>query len=200
MLAFDLAGLGGILNSGNLGVYTYGHQNPLKFVDPDGRVIFGAVVKLLEKGGEKLVRHVGSKAEALQARQAGENVVFKSKQQARQVEEANAGGDKSTVLRHKGHELRDGSTGRPHYQTEGKKGHSMWGKLPEVAVGVSVGTAVGVNSNEAEASDSAGNQGSGSNITLKDVGEFLIDIFIGVNNAGDANHGDMIQPISPVAE
>jgi len=32
-----LPGLGGIYNSFNLGLYTYGHQNPVRYVDPDGR-------------------------------------------------------------------------------------------------------------------------------------------------------------------
>jgi len=34
-----LPGMGGVFNSSNLGLYTYGHYNPVKFVDPDGRVI-----------------------------------------------------------------------------------------------------------------------------------------------------------------
>jgi RHS repeat-associated protein len=34
--ASNLSGMGGIYNSFNLGLYSYGHLNPLKFVDPDG--------------------------------------------------------------------------------------------------------------------------------------------------------------------
>jgi hypothetical protein len=32
----NLAGMGGVFNSLNFGMYTYGHQNPVKFTDPDG--------------------------------------------------------------------------------------------------------------------------------------------------------------------
>src|SRR6266702_848666 len=32
-----LPGMGGVFNGLNLGLYTYGHQNPLKVKDPDGR-------------------------------------------------------------------------------------------------------------------------------------------------------------------
>ncbi len=40
------------------------------------------------------------------------------------IERANSGG--KPVLKDKGHELPDGTTGRPHYQTEGKRGHTFW--------------------------------------------------------------------------
>jgi hypothetical protein len=30
-------------------------------------------------------------------------------------------------LRHKGHDFGDGATGKPHYQTEGKRGYTSWG-------------------------------------------------------------------------
>ncbi len=33
----NLPGLGGVFNSLNLGVYSYSHQNPIKFNDPDGK-------------------------------------------------------------------------------------------------------------------------------------------------------------------
>jgi RHS repeat-associated protein len=35
-----LPGLGGIYNSKNLGLYSYGHQNPVIYNDPDGNVVF----------------------------------------------------------------------------------------------------------------------------------------------------------------
>jgi hypothetical protein len=31
-----MPGMGGVFNSANLGLYTYTHQNPLKYLDPDG--------------------------------------------------------------------------------------------------------------------------------------------------------------------
>jgi len=37
----NLPGMGGVFNSFNLGLYTYGHLNPVKFVDPDGNQIDG---------------------------------------------------------------------------------------------------------------------------------------------------------------
>ncbi|MFA6902444.1 MAG: SpvB/TcaC N-terminal domain-containing protein [Gallionellaceae bacterium] len=40
----QLAGLGGVYNTKNLGLYTYGHQNPVLYSDPDGNVIFIPVV------------------------------------------------------------------------------------------------------------------------------------------------------------
>ncbi len=33
----NLPGMGGVYNSFNLGLYSYGHLNPVKFLDPDGR-------------------------------------------------------------------------------------------------------------------------------------------------------------------
>jgi hypothetical protein len=65
--------------------------------------------------------------EAVRARKAGENVVMKRKSDAKAVEVAKNGGDKSNILKHDGHELPNGETGLPHYQTEGSHGHSFWG-------------------------------------------------------------------------
>jgi hypothetical protein len=36
----NLPGMGGVYNSSNLGLYGYGHNNPLKNVDPDGKKVF----------------------------------------------------------------------------------------------------------------------------------------------------------------
>ncbi|MDH4275927.1 MAG: hypothetical protein OEW08_12900, partial [Gammaproteobacteria bacterium] len=37
----NLAGMGGIYNSFNLGLFTYAHQNPVRYSDPDGNVVIG---------------------------------------------------------------------------------------------------------------------------------------------------------------
>ena len=169
-----LPGLGGVFTTPNLGLYTYTHQNPVRLIDPDGREAIGAVVKLLIKGGERFKRWITSKQEAIEARKQGETIVFKTKQQAKQVEEAVSGGDKSKIMRHKGHKLKDGSQGRPHYQTEDKKGHSMWGKL---GVG---GVAGGLAPNDAaEAGENeVGQTDNDAGLSSKDIGEFLLDLFI----------------------
>jgi len=36
----QLPGMGGVFNSFNLGLYSYGHLNPVKYTDPDGRSIY----------------------------------------------------------------------------------------------------------------------------------------------------------------
>ena len=35
--------------------------------------------------------------------------------------------------------MRDGSTGNPHYQTEGLTGHTFWGSLGSALIGLGVG-------------------------------------------------------------
>ena len=49
-----LLGRGGVFNSFNLGLYTYGHQNPIKLVDPDGNAVFENAQKLMEAGNAVL--------------------------------------------------------------------------------------------------------------------------------------------------
>src|SRR6266542_4468483 len=63
----------------------------------------------------KVVAKIFSKAEGVAARKAGENVRMATQQAAKAVETAAHGGQ--NMLRHTGHELRDGSVGGPHYQT-----------------------------------------------------------------------------------
>jgi RHS repeat-associated protein len=119
----------------NFNRYEYAGNNPYKYVDPDGRAKFAAVVMLLENGGDKIVRTLRDKADAVAARLAGENVITATSQHARQVEVA-AHGAGNGLLKHKGHKLEDGSKGMPHYQTDGKPGHTFWGQrggiLPEL--------------------------------------------------------------------
>ncbi len=166
--------------------YAYGNNNPYKFVDPDGKEPVGVIVKLLEKGGEKVIRWISSKAAAVMARKQGETVVMKTRQQAKQVEEAFNEGNKLNITRHKGHTLEDGSKGHPHYQTEGKEGHSMWGKIG----GGAGAAAAGVSPNDA----GANNQPSSSDgTTWTHVGNFMMDLLV-PGGVGDVGKGSDIVP------
>lgn len=116
--------------------YCYAGNNPYTFTDPDGRA--KAVVwllKLTESGMRKVARI--SKEQAVMARRQGENIGSNRNQLSRQIETAAHG--KEGQLKHAAHELKDGSKGLPHYQTEGKLGHSFWGKLSVAAATVAAG-------------------------------------------------------------
>ena len=39
----NLPGMGGVFNTGNLGLYTYTHHNPVRYVDPDGNYVESAI-------------------------------------------------------------------------------------------------------------------------------------------------------------
>ncbi|MDM4766036.1 RHS repeat-associated core domain-containing protein [Pelomonas sp. SE-A7] len=124
-------------NSGkSFGRYHYANNNPYRYVDDDGRDAVGFLVKLLDNGGKIFLKKV-DKAEAVAARRSGQNVQAATKSDAKQIEIAARNGDKGGVMQHKGHELKDGSTGDPHFQTEGVEGHTFWGSqsgavLPEL--------------------------------------------------------------------
>jgi RHS repeat-associated protein len=111
---------------GSFNRYAYANNSPYKYVDPDGRDVIGFLVKLLDNGGKVFLKKL-DKAEAVSARRAGQNVQAATKSDAKQIEIAARGGNKEGILQHKGHELKDGSTGDPHFQTEGVSGHTFWG-------------------------------------------------------------------------
>jgi hypothetical protein len=48
---------------------------------------------------------------------------------AKAVETATNGGDTRNMMKHEGHDLLGGGTGRPHYQTEGAYGPTFWGRM-----------------------------------------------------------------------
>lgn len=106
--------------------YRYANNSPYKFVDPDGNK--GKVAWLVELGTSQ-VRKLArlTQEQAVKARRAEQNVVADRRQVASQIETAAHGRDGQ--LKHAGHELKDGGKGLPHYQTDGAKGHSFWGKL-----------------------------------------------------------------------
>jgi len=121
------------------GLYTYADNNPYAKVDPDGRAPFAVLVKLLDNGGKVFLQAL-DKAGAVMARRAGENVQAATKSNAKQIEIASRNGRTNEILQHSGHELKDGSVGDPHFQTDGVSGHTFWGEmggaLPELLEGL----------------------------------------------------------------
>ncbi len=112
--------------AGGINTYAYANGAPLKYVDFLGLSPIGSIVKLLDNGGRIIGKAIYDIADAVAARLSGESVEMNTRQAAKQVETAAYGS--TDLMRHKGHELPDGSTGSPHYQTDGKYGHSFWGK------------------------------------------------------------------------
>lgn len=72
----------------------------------------------------KKIAPLASKAEAAQARCQSKNVLATSRQKAKAAEEAAFGSEE--LIKHKGHTLTDGTKGNPHFQTDGKYGHTFW--------------------------------------------------------------------------
>jgi hypothetical protein len=142
--------MGGMFEPQNLNGFGYGHQNPLVLVDPDGNLPWKSfLVKLFDNGTSKVGRGL-SKREAVLARRKGYSTWSRSKQAARQSGEAAFG--KENLLRHRGHILKSGKKGYPHYQTEGRFGHSSWGKMGGAVIGgVAFGSMIGPFDASAEA-------------------------------------------------
>lgn len=108
---------------GDVNLFRYVGNSMENWRDPDGLSPVGWIVTLT-RAGMKRVKPLYSKAEAVMSRMAGENVEAASRQSAKEIERAVADGN--SLLRHKGHDLPNGGTGRPHFQTEGKWGHTFW--------------------------------------------------------------------------
>jgi RHS repeat-associated protein len=111
------------LAGGDTNAFAYVRNGPARFVDPLGLSPAGWLIRLT-KSGYQTVGPLASKAAAVEARKAGENVLAETRQMAKAIERANAGG--APVERHVGHDLADGAKGMPHYQTPGMPGHTFW--------------------------------------------------------------------------
>ncbi len=112
--------------AGGLNLYAFVGNNPVNWVDPWGESPIGCIIKLTKTGAKK-VANIFTKKAAIKARKQGENVIMKNRTIAKAVEIAANG--KAELLRHEGHELADGTVGNPHFQTNGKIGHSFWGDI-----------------------------------------------------------------------
>ncbi len=131
-LELDPIALVGYFNT-QFGVDWYGYagQDPLRWDDRTGLDPYGWIIRLLANGERRMARPLMGKAEAVAARRAGKDVLVPTRQAAKGVERA-AGGGCTDTMRHGGHQLRNGETGSPHFQTEGVPGHSFWDSAADI--------------------------------------------------------------------
>jgi RHS repeat-associated protein len=112
----------GMVDSTNL--YEYVYNSPTNYIDPYG--LYAAwVVQLLKNGGTKILKKITSKSEAVFLKKQGKDIIFSSKQKAKEAIKAATGGNKN-VIKHKGHALANGQKGRPHFQSDDFGGHALW--------------------------------------------------------------------------
>jgi hypothetical protein len=102
-------------------------NNPVNDIDPYGLSPAGWVIRLT-KSGFKKIKKLDFK-DLVRVRRKGQNVKAINEQTAGAIEKAARNGDPRGILKHKGHELSDGSKGMPHYQTDGVPGHTFWGTV-----------------------------------------------------------------------
>lgn len=117
---------------------TYARNNPLKYVDPDGKKgVVGWVVTLTKTGWER-GRKLFTKSETILERAKQLNIELKRSGKgpetslAWDIEKAAFPGEKH--MRHEGHELLDKNgniiaKGGDHVQTQGRKGHTFFSLL-----------------------------------------------------------------------
>ncbi len=116
----------------DMDLYSYVGNDPVSMIDPTGEARKVAWAINL---GASVTRKVArlTQQQAVNIRQSGGNILADSRQVAKQIETAAHG--KDNLLKHRGHELPDGSVGKPHFQTDGSKGHTFWGVVTVTLLG-----------------------------------------------------------------
>ena len=149
----------------DMNLYSYVRGDPTNLVDPTGEGAKGKAiawaVRLTATGMKRL--SAVSMAQAVRLRRLEQNILARSKQVARKIETTAHG--KGKLLRHPA-ENKAGY--RPHYQTNGKKGHTFW-----TVVGIVTMSAADALQNTADAASAAGDAIDGVSDDIGDITDML---------------------------